>query len=117
MVKTYLNWQAAAELRTAEAFEAFKFGGVRWINYRGTDDNSTVAVPPTKARFFLRGVRGLFQVAYSPGEMMSVVNTIGRPMYSMIVPDRDRDMFVNVEMYSYPLFMCTRPETLLRGTL
>lgn len=115
--KTFLNWTAAAELRTAAAFEEFSFAGVRWINYRGTDDNSTVAVPPTKARFFMRGVRGLFQVAYSPGEMMEVANTSGRPFYSLIVPDRDRNMFVNVELYSYPLHLCTRPETLLRGTL
>ncbi len=114
---TYLNWLAAAELRAATAFGEFSFGGVTFINYRGTDDNTTVAVAASKARFFMRGVRGLFQVAQSPGESLEAVGTMGLELYSMVVPDRDRNFFVNVEVYSYPLFLCTRPETLLRGTL
>jgi hypothetical protein len=115
--ETYLNWLAAAELRAPTAFGEFTFGGVTFINYRGTDDNSTVAVAASKARFFLRGLRGLFQVAYSPGESLDAVGTLGLELYSMVVPDRDRNFFVDVEIYSYPLFFCTRPETLLRGTL
>lgn len=114
---TYLNWLAAAELRQPNAFGEFTFGGVTFINYRGTDDNSTVAVAASKARFFLRGLRGLFQVAYSPGESLEAVGTLGLELYSMVVPDRDRNFHVDVEIYSYPLFFCTRPETLLRGTL
>jgi hypothetical protein len=115
--KTFINWNASAEMRNGNAFEEFSFAGIRAINYRGTDDNSTVAVPANKARFFLRGVPDLFQVAYSPGESFDVVNTMGLERYSQVVPDRDRNAWVQVEVSSYPLFMCTRPETLLRGTL
>lgn len=115
--KTFINWNAAAELRQGNAFEEFSFGGIRAINYRGTDDNSTVAVPATKARFFMRGIPDLFQVAYSPGESFDVVNTMGLERYNRVVPDRDRNEWVQIEMMSYPLFICTRPETLLRGTL
>ena len=113
---TYLNWQAAEMLRESKAFESFSFGGVDWVNYRGTDDNSTVAVGLTKAKFFPSGVRGLFQQIMSPGESMEMVGTRGQERYAQILRDPSgRDAFVDVEVATYPLFMCTRPEALLRG--
>jgi len=112
---TFLNWAAAAELRENKAFESFPYGGIVFHNYRGTDDNSTVAVADAEAKFFPVGARGVFQVAYSPAETFDFVNTPGRPIYSMIVPDRDRNAWARVEEYSYPLFMCSRPEMLQRA--
>ena len=112
---TYLNWAAATELRDNQAFRSFPFSGIFFHNYRGTDDNSTVAVASDKAKFFPVGARGAFQVAWSPGESFDFVNTPGRPTYSMMIPDRDRNSWVKVEEYSYPLFICTRPEMLQRG--
>src|SRR5205085_2215888 len=41
---TYLNWQAAADLRVTRPFQTFTFGGIDWVNYRGSDDNSTIAI-------------------------------------------------------------------------
>ena len=35
----------------------------------------------------------------------------------MIVPDDDRNMFVDIEAYSYPLFICTRPGMLQRAKI
>jgi Phage major capsid protein E len=35
---TYLNWVQAAELRQNLAFEVFNWGGIDWVNYRGSDD-------------------------------------------------------------------------------
>ncbi len=35
---TYLNWMQAQELRQNLAFEVFNWGGIDWINYRGSDD-------------------------------------------------------------------------------
>ena len=114
---TYKNWQAAEALRESKAFETFSFGGVDWINYRGTDDNSTVAVALTKAKFFPAGVRGLFQQVLSPGESMAMVGTRGQERYAQILRDPSgRDAFVDVEVATYPMLMCTRPEALLRGT-
>lgn len=112
---TYLNWQAAADLRKDITWQQFDFGGITFINYRGTDDNSTVAITADKCKFFPVGAPGVFQVAMSPGESLDMVNTLGRPVYGMIVPDRDRNMFVNIEAYSYPLFYCTRPLMLQRA--
>ena len=113
---TYKNWMAAETLRESKAFTTFSFGGVDWINYRGTDDNSTVAIGLTKAKFFPAGVRGLFQQILSPGESMAMVGTRGQERYAQILRDPSgRDAFVDVEVATYPLYMCSRPEVLLRG--
>lgn len=114
---TYLNWLAAAELRGKVAFGEFEFGGCKFINYRGTDDNSTVAIASGKAKLFLQGVPGLFEVAYSPGESFDLVNTMGRSLYSRLILDDKRNEHVEAEMDTYPLHYCTRPQTLFRATL
>jgi hypothetical protein len=116
VVKTYLNWMGAEALRDSNAFRVFNFAGIMWVNYRGTDDNSTVAITTNKAKFFAKNVPGLFQHVMSPGEQMALVNTLGRERYSWIVPDKDEDLWVKIKVASYPLMMCTRPESLLRGS-
>lgn len=113
--QTYLNTMEARQLRDGLAYESFSYGGIMWENYRGTDDNSTVAIGATKCRFFPVNAPGAFQWAMAPGETMEVVNTPGRDFYPMVVPDRDRNMFVDIEVYSYPLFICTRPNVLQRA--
>lgn len=115
VVKTYQNWAAAAELRENKAFMTFPFGGIDWINYRGSDDNSTIKIPDDKVKFFPIGAPGVFEVAYAPGETFDWVNTPGRELYVLPVFDRDRNMWWRQEVYSYPLFICKRPEVLLRG--
>lgn len=113
--ETYKNWEAAAALRDAKVFSTFRFGEMDWHNYQGTDDNSTVAIGATKAKLVVQGVPGLYRRYNGPGETMETVNTIGKPIYSMLVQDRDRQMWVQPEIYSYPLHICTRPEVLLSG--
>ncbi|MBI3096343.1 MAG: major capsid protein [Rhodocyclales bacterium] len=110
--QTYLNTQEARQLRDGLAYETFNYGGITWINYRGTDDGSTVAVGTDKAKFFPVNGNGVFQVAYSPAETFDYVNTPGLPVYGMVIPDEKRNAFVDLEVYSYPLFMCTRPAML-----
>lgn len=113
--KTYLNWEAAAGLRDAKVFSAFRFGEMGWVNYQGTDDNSTVAIGTTKAKLVVQGVPGLYRRFNGPGETFETVNTIGKPLYSMLVRDEKRNMWVQPEVYAYPLHICTRPEVLLSG--
>lgn len=112
---TYLNQQAAAALRDPLAFESFRFGGITFYNYRGTDDNSTVAIDSAKCKFFPLGARDVFQVAQSPAETFDFVNTPGQPSYAMLVPDRDRNAWIKPEVYAYPLHVCTRPGMLQRA--
>jgi hypothetical protein len=114
--ESYLSQVAANELREGYDGTEFRFGGVVWEEYVGTDDNSTVAVGTDKVKFFPSGSGNtVFEVAWSPGESFSHLGQLGEPIYPMVVPDMDRDQFVDLEVYSYPLFICKRPEMLLRG--
>jgi hypothetical protein len=97
------------------AFDAFRWGNITWINYRGTDDNSTVAIGTEKAKFFPRGAQGVFQTAFAPSEDFEYVNTPGQPVYARTIPDQKRNQYVDIEVASYPLFMCTRPQMLQRA--
>jgi hypothetical protein len=114
--ETYKNWAAAADLRNdvGAAWSGFRYGEINFFNYRGTDDNSTVAVPNTKCKFFPVG-SGIFRWAMSPGESFEFVNTPGQLVYSRIVLDKDRNSWADVEEYSYPLPICTMPQALAAG--
>lgn len=110
---TFYNWQAASDLRNQSPFETFRYGGVDWINYRGSDDNSTIAIPTDEARIFPTGVQGMFRHVMGPGETFETVNRMGKRVYPLIVRDKDRDMWVQPEIYSYPLMLNTRPDLVL----
>ena len=115
VIRTFINWSAATDLRDGSqgaAFGAFTFAGVTWINYRGSDDTSTIAIGTNSAKFFPVGAPGVFKVAYAPGESFEWVNTPGKPLYLMPIFDRDRNAWWKVEAYSYPLHICVRPEVL-----
>lgn len=114
--ETYLATAAAAALREQTAWESFSYGGITFVNYRGTDDASTVAVGSDKAKFFPVGA-GIFQEVYAPAERFGFANTPGQPSYSWIVVDPLRDMWADVEMYSYPLMVCTMPQALYRAKI
>lgn len=118
VIRTYVNWSAAQDLRDnsqGAAFEVFNFAGVNWMNYRGSDDNTTIKIPDDKVKFFPVGAPGVFQVAYAPGESFEWVNTPGKPIYVIPIFDRDRRAWWKMEVYSYPLHICTRPEVLFSG--
>ena len=115
--RTYANWEAAVALRgdLAKPWSTpFRFGNIDWINYRGTDDGTTLTVGADKARFFPVGA-GIFRWAMSPGEGFDFANTLGQDVYSRIVLDKDRQWWADVEMYGYPLPVCTMPQALASG--
>lgn len=113
--ETYLNTQEAASLRAGNAYEVFSYGGITWENYRGTDDGTSVAIGTDKVKFFPVGAPGAFLEVFSPGEQFSHLGQLGQRMYPLIVPDRERESYVNIEAYSYPLYVCTRPLMLQSG--
>ncbi|MEM6901318.1 MAG: major capsid protein [Pseudomonadota bacterium] len=116
--KFYLNQSEARQARADQGavFESFGFGNITYHNYRGTDDNSTVAVPDDEAKFFPVGARDVFKVAMSPLESIEYVNTPGQMLYAMNIRDRDRNMWTKGEIYSYPLYVCQQPRVLRRAT-
>jgi len=114
---TFLNQQQASELRSnvGRAFSSFLYGDILFVNYRGTDDKSTVAVGSDKCKFFPAEAPGAFVSAFSPGEFLPFVNTPGQDVYAMVIIDKDRQAWARPEIYSYPLFICTRPGMLQRA--
>lgn len=112
---TYKNTERASELLKNTVFEAIDAWGVTWINYRGTDDNSAVAIAADKCKIFPVGVRGLFQEAFAPAPTFDTINTLGQEWYSRVLVDEKRNEWADVEMESHRLPICTRPEVLLQG--
>lgn len=98
-----------------QAFGSFRYGNIDFINYRGTDDKSTVAINDDECQFFPVGAPDAFKVGFSPAEFLPFVNTSGQDVYALIVIDKERQAWARPEVYSYPLFMCTRPGMLQRG--
>jgi hypothetical protein len=118
VIRTFLNWSDARDIRDGSqgaAFSSFDFSGITWFNYRGSDDNSSIKVPDDKVKFFPVGAPGIFREALGPGETVDWVNTPGIPVYVLPIFDVLRRMWWKMETYSYPLYVCTRPEVLLSG--
>ncbi|TAA45652.1 major capsid protein [Pseudoxanthomonas winnipegensis] len=114
--ETKLNTDAGAPLlENIQGYSSIEIEGITFINYRGADDLDEIAIDTDKVKFFPMGGRDLFQHVMAPGETFDVVNTPGRPFYALTIPDRDRNAFVGLEIYSYPALVATRPQMLLRG--
>lgn len=115
----WLNWTAAAELRNVDPFTQFDFGGITFHNYRGSDDNSEVAVAPTESKFFISGGNEVFSEVMAPAdEFIPFLGARGQSVYAIQSIDaeyQNNPRFVKYDMYSYPLFMCSRPNTLRKG--
>ncbi len=116
--ETYLNWSAAADLRGNAAFGAFQYGGITFHNYRGSDDNSEIAINTDRAKFFPVGAVDVFKQVMAPAdEFIPFVGAQGQNVYSMNLRDPSgRDAWVRNEQYSYPLYICQRPGLLRAGT-
>lgn len=114
--ETYLNWSAAADLRQGTAFGAFTYGGITFHNYRGSDDNSEIAINVDQAKFFPVGAVDVFKHVMAPyDEDLTYVGSPGQNIYSINVRDVQRNQWVRNEQYSYPLYLCQRPGLLRAG--
>ncbi|TIN15684.1 MAG: major capsid protein, partial [Mesorhizobium sp.] len=82
------------------------------VNAKGKD---SLGVQSKRCKFFPVNAPGVFQEAFAPGESWDWANTLGRPLYSLMIRDEKRNFWVRPEVYSYPLYICTRPEMLLRA--
>jgi len=119
--KFWTNWTAAAELRGVDPFSEFTFGGITFHNYRGSDDNSEIAIAVNEAKFFIVGGDGIFVKAMAPAdEFMPYVNTPGQSVYAVQELDSAfaaTPRFAKYHVHAYPLYYCQKPNTLRRGTL
>lgn len=115
--ETYLNWQAAAELRNDPRM-MFSFGGVMWERYRGT---SAVKITDDQAIAFPVGVSELFWQAFAPNDTMESVGmgALGQPYYfgSKLLTDSQGTKGVEVSVASHPVMVCGRPAAIRTITM
>ena len=109
--ETYLNYQAAADLR-GDTRQQFTFGGVTWVRYRGT---SAVNITDAEAYAVPMGVSGMFLTRFAPANYIETVNTIGLPYYakSEKIP---MDKGIRMEGQTNPLNINTRPAAVVKLT-
>ncbi|WP_334656737.1 major capsid protein [Sphingomonas panaciterrae] len=113
--KTYLNYAAAAELRGMKRYEGFEFAGVTWIRYRG---NTQIGITANQCKIFPVGVPRMFKHVMGPcNERFETMHQMGRRYYPLLVRDKDRDQWVQPEIYSYPGFLNLRPDLVLRAQI
>lgn len=113
--KFWLNYAMAQDL-TRSVGDQFTFGDITWHKYRGTADGTTLHIDPDQAHLFPVGTDA-FQRAQGPAEFFPFLNEPGRDVYSMTIPDDDRGMWITIEIYSYPLYICRRPKMLQIATI
>lgn len=118
--KTYLNWQAAAEMRNGtisqNSLSSGVWGSMRlfdidWINYRG---GLNVGIDPNKVYFVPLGTPDMFRTVFAPADYMETVNTLGQRLYSKVWRMQN-DKGMNMEFQSNVIHYCVRPRAILRG--
>jgi hypothetical protein len=115
---TYLNTQAAAELRQGyvqggQVWGSFSFGGVNFTNYRG-NNGAVPFIDTNTAYFYPTGVPGLFRTYVAPADYVETVNTMGVMRYTKQY-NMPNDKGVHMDTQMNVLNICTRPLALLRG--
>lgn len=118
VARTFEHWEKAEKMLGENyAFGVFYYAGIFWENYRGSDDNSQVAIAPKTARFLPVDVPGLYAEYYAPADFMETVNTLGLPRYAKIAPDFKFNRQFWLHTQQNPLPICTRPQILMSGTI
>lgn len=115
-----LNTQKASELLEGYDGTTVKFAGVEWVEYEGTDDDTTVALGTDEVLFIPGGLNNtVFKQVASPGEKFSHIGQKGKDFYSWIKWDRSDDDPEWVDLYvaCYLLMLNTRPEMVRRATI
>lgn len=101
------------EVEGNDAFDTISYAGFTFENYRGTDDETTVAIDSDTGHAFPTNTSGAFQHVKAPGESFADLGMPGKDLYSLITPDQTgHDRYVDMELIAYPLFVCTRPKML-----
>ena len=107
----YERWNAGEMLRN-DPRGGFIFGGAIWEQHRGQVGNNKF-IGNNEAYVIPEGVAGLFIGRFAPANYMSTVGTNGLPYYSMI-EHLPMDKGVLLESQSNPLFLCTRPQAVIK---
>ena len=109
----YERWMDGAALRD-DVRGGFEFGGCVFEQYRG-QVGATKFVADDEAYAVPEGVPDLFIGRFAPANYMETVGTNGLPYYTKAEP-LPMNKGMNLESQSNPLFLCTRPNAVVKLT-
>lgn len=109
----YERWMDGAALRD-DVRGGFEFGGCVFEQYRG-QVGSTKFVADGEAYAIPEGVPDLFIGRFAPANYMETVGTNGLPYYTKAEP-LSMNKGMKLESQSNPLFLCTRPNAVVKLT-
>jgi hypothetical protein len=115
---TFLNHGGASALRAAVPMgNLFSFGGITFELYRGWEglNGSVVGMEDNKCAFFPVNAPGVFLEVFAPGESFEDLGMPGQRIYPKIIIDKQRGFWADLEVYCYPLHVCTQPAMLMTG--
>lgn len=93
-------------------YRRFLFAGVEFIEYRGSY-NGTALIPSGDAYFFPMGTQDTFISYFSPANKLSLVNTMGEPVYAFQYRDV-KDEGILLQSESNQLHLVRRPQAIVR---
>ena len=91
------------------AFGEITYGNIRWVNYRGTDDQSTIAIPANTARLVPIDGNDIFSEVLAPGEKFAHIGKVGEAVYPEVKVDSD-DEWIKIKARKYPLYINKAPK-------
>lgn len=110
---SYTNIASALTDGWGMPYESLTYEGCVFINYLG---GGGISIDTDKCIAFPTGVPGLYRRVISPAdEFIPYLGDQGRPEYVNIVTDTERNAWVMVELYSYTIPFCTKPNALIKG--
>jgi len=117
--EAHLAQVKASELLNDHTESPTNFAGVEWVEYNGTDDDTTVDVAANEVIFIPGGMDNtVFKNVQAPGEKFSHLGQMGKEFYSWLKWEDDADpSWVDIHVASYLLMLNTRPEMVRRATI
>lgn len=113
--KTYLYQTGGGQvLRDTQRKIGFEFGNITFREYRGKV-GGTRFIAAGEAYAIPAGVPDLFIARFAPADYLETVNTVGLPYYAKQWVEQPGKR-VELEAQSNPLFMNTRPRTVVKLT-
>lgn len=112
--EAYTSWTAAQSLTEDQRTRGFKYGGIEFINYRGSI-GGVGFVAAKEAYAFPVGVPGLFKTAFAPADYVEAVGTMGLPRYAKAELMKF-GKGIDIELQTNALSYCTRPQVLQKLT-
>jgi hypothetical protein len=110
--ETYLNQQAANELREGQAWSSLNYGGILWIEYQGWLPNGDPVIPADKAYVVPEGLPGHLVEVQAPAPYGETINTLAIPVYAKAEPRKFNDG-VEIQVIARFLPVNTRPEAIV----